>query len=56
LAPAPIPGKKIDALNLSEAISDLVTNEERRRRVEAIGRQIRTEDGLGWARSIRFAA
>jgi len=49
LSPAPIPGRKLAAGRLAEAISDLVTDVERRRRVEAIGREIRTEDGLGRA-------
>jgi sterol 3beta-glucosyltransferase len=49
LGPQPIPQKKLTATTLSAAIRQMVSEDDMRRRAEAVGEKIRAEDGIGSA-------
>ncbi len=50
--PAPIPQKKINTDNLSDAFNQLVHDSEMQKNADRIGQQLRSEDGIGNA--VRF--
>lgn len=52
VGPKPIPQKKLSAQNLAEAIGQAVTDGEMRRKAEALGAKICSEDGVGKAVNI----
>jgi sterol 3beta-glucosyltransferase len=52
LGPQPIPQKKLTAAALAAAIRQMGSDNEMRRRAEAVGEKIRAEDGIG--RAIKF--
>ena len=49
VGPAPIPHKRLSARRLAEAIAEVVSDAEMRRRAAELGKQIRAEDGVGEA-------
>ena len=49
LSPAPISPRKLNAERLATAIRDTIENEELGRRVQSMGRSIRSEEGVGRA-------
>jgi len=49
VGPAPIPQKRLTAERLAAAIHETVTNADMRKRAEALGEKIRSEDGAGTA-------